>query len=125
MTYDNQTQSLHYYHSFGAEGRVNLCNHSSAANTIDKSTVDYTKFVPSNDDKCTIEKNMHTIVSWILVQEIPALRKFSRGVKMHIDHKYSQEMAKKSNVVRTHQVILLHRTYCNCVSDSSWSDFKE
>lgn len=56
-------------------------------------------FLPQRSDIMAIKSNLVVLVSQILVKYFPALKFLDVAVPKHIYHKYSKEMAKKSEVV--------------------------
>ena len=56
-------------------------------------------FLPSVADINAVKANLTILVARILVKHISALSFLSRVVPQHIHHKYSKEMASKSDVV--------------------------
>ena len=55
--------------------------------------------LPTADDVCPIQQNLVVLVSRILCHYIDCLSSFSSAVLSHIPHKYSQQMACKSETV--------------------------
>ena len=84
-----------------------MINHILLYTPVIKEKVDYEKFLPSPSDIMALKKNLAVIVSHnnILVENIPALQRFGSGIKKHIDHEWSKEMAKKSVVVSDNYAI--------------------
>ena len=99
MTIDHQVLSLHYFHYYAVLDRVDFHDKSHIVTPVIKEKVDYEKFLPSPSDIMALKKNLAVIVSRILVENIPALQRFVFGIKKHIDHEWSKEMAKKSVAV--------------------------
>ena len=56
-------------------------------------------FLPQQSEILVIKSNLVVLVSRILVKYFPALKFLAAVVPKHIHHKYSKEMAKKSEVV--------------------------
>jgi hypothetical protein len=56
-------------------------------------------FLPSTTDLALIRRRMVTLVSRILVRRMPALVELEAHVSWHIQHKYTKEMAMKSEVI--------------------------
>ena len=62
------------------------------------SNIAASKFLP-NSDITAIQRNLVMIVSRMITEYIDGLPVSSKAIPKHIEHKYSSEMAKKSNVV--------------------------
>lgn len=97
MRVDHQTLSLHFFHSYAIPDRVDISDFSSKIKIPDISTIDLDKFFPSRSDECVLKKNIAVLIGRVLVKHIPYLKKF--GLERHIQHEFSEEMARKSEVV--------------------------
>jgi hypothetical protein len=89
---DAQTQSLHYIQVYAVKDRINYTSLSHSPPPADKSVYDliYQK----------LKRNFKVIVSRILVKHIAFFSEDFKGLtELHIPHKYSSEMAKKSEIV--------------------------
>lgn len=95
----HQNQSLHFFHSFAVQDRINFsalsihlratCNNSMALS-----------LVPSMQNDMNLLHNIATRVSRVLVTYMSFFQfAFSDVTTWHIQHKYYQEMRRKSEVV--------------------------
>jgi L1 cell adhesion molecule like protein len=91
------TQSLHYYHCFAVLDRVDLSGLSDEANP--EITIDLSKLLPSSDDITLMKKHFSTLISRILVRELPEYMADANTVTWHIAHERQLEMSTKSKVV--------------------------
>ncbi len=99
MRVDHQSQSLHYFNVYAVQDRVDLSHLSNESRIIDPDEVDFSKFVPLAEDYEAITDNFIVLISGILVKYLPHFSKYAPVVPKAIQHKYSKEMSKKSNVV--------------------------
>ena len=99
MRSDNQTKSLHYFHVYAVEDRVNSNQMSNQMHMIDPKMVDLDMLLPSNDDGKIMETNFCTLISRVLVKHMKHLHPYASSINQHILHKYSEEMSQKSKVV--------------------------
>ena len=98
MTVDHQSQSLHYFNMYAVQDRVDLSHLSNESRIIDPDEIDFSKFLPLAEDYEAITDNF-VLTSKILVEHLPHFSKYAPVVPKDIQHKYSKEMSKKSNVV--------------------------
>lgn len=99
MRSDYQTRSLHYFHAYAVRDRLNLDNCDDSASAPDMSSIDLRKLLPSKDDNTEIRKNMCILMARTLKKHVPYFAKFGEGLERHINHKFSDEMSRKSTVV--------------------------
>lgn len=99
MRADNQTRSLHYFHTYGVRDRIDLSAFSSEIKVPDVSSIQLENFLPSSRDEKIMKKNFGVIIGRILVKFVPFFKKFGKGLERHIQHEYSEEMSRKSEVV--------------------------
>lgn len=98
---DRQTESLHFFHSYAVKDRVNLSNFSDnpPSNTPKPEDVIST-VLPTEEDDAIIHDEFSILVARILCSHITYFKDtFADIVDRHIQHKYSQEMSQKSEVV--------------------------
>ena len=80
-----QDQSLHYYHAYVIRDRIDLSR---------------LPFTNSSVDNAALSKNISILVSRVLIDNLPFFKEaFSDVVMWHIEHKHSDEMCRKSEVV--------------------------
>ena len=99
MSLDRQTRSLNYFNSYAVRDRINLSSFSSFKPVID-TDVNFDDILPSPMVHSNLMKNMATLVSRILVDNLEVFKfYFEDAVERHILHTYSKDMEKKSEVV--------------------------
>lgn len=101
-----QDQSLHYYHAYAIRDRIDLSRFpfhlSRITHPTDSSTLRSMalEMLPSSVDNAALSKNIAILVSRVLVESLPFFKStFSDVVMWHIEHKHSDEMCRKSEVV--------------------------
>lgn len=102
MRFDCQTRSLHYFHSFAAQDRIDFSHLSDIPPPpLAMSPAEIAKtLLPSPEDNQILRKNFATHVSQILITHMPAMKlAFEDSVDWHIPHLHDKEMSRKSNVV--------------------------
>ncbi len=99
MTSDNQTRSLHYFHTYALRDRVDLSTYSNEVRMPVLDSVQLDNFLPTSTDEKVIMNNFGVLVGRILMKNIPFLQQFGKGLEKHILHEYTEEMASKSDVV--------------------------
>ena len=94
---DAQTKSLHYVQVYAVKDRINYSDLSHSPPPAGKSVY---SLIPSTANYHALKENFNIIVARKLVEFIPFFSEDFKGlVEAHIPHKYSSEMAKKSDVV--------------------------
>ncbi len=99
MTSDNQTRSLHYFHTYAVRDRVDLSTYSNEVRMPVLDSVQLDNFLPASTDGKVIMNNFEVLVGRILMKNIPFFQQFGKGLEKHILHEYTEEMASKSGVV--------------------------
>ena len=99
MRVDYQTRSLHYFQSYALRDRVDLSTLSSEVNAPDVSKINLESFLPSSGDEKILKNNFAVLVGRVIMKHVPFFKKFGSGLERHIQHEFSVEMAKKSEVV--------------------------
>ena len=99
QTIQNQTKSLHYFHSYAVQDRINLSGFSNICSNIAPFSMNLHSLLPSNEDKEALVSNFAVLIARILVKHVPAFSVFSDVVPQHITHEYYAEMSAKSKVV--------------------------
>ncbi len=98
---DRKNESLHYFHSYAVQNRVNVSSLSDLMkpNTSTPENIAQAIFPSKSDDKC-LRQNIAVLISRVLVSYLSFLGfSFDKVVEWHIEHQYSQEMSQKSVVV--------------------------
>ena len=97
QTIDAQSQSLHYVQVYAMKDRIDFSQLSKTAPSPGRSIYD---ILPTTSDYQKLKDNFTILVAHILVKHVPYFTQdFSGLLVNHIPHKYSLEMAKKSEVV--------------------------
>lgn len=98
----HRNQSLHF-HSFAVMNRVDFSALSDVCppTCFNSPQKQAQQLLPSKEDDRILRDNFIILVSRILVDNIPFFQQtFDGAVTRHIRHKYSTEMATKSQVMR-------------------------
>lgn len=95
---------LHYFHYFAALNRISV-DELSASLPLKPSSISHANIarslLPSSEDDAIMRKNVITLVSRILATHLETMGfDCLRLVDWHISHKYKDEMARKSEIVR-------------------------
>lgn len=94
---DSQNKSLHYVQVYAVRDRINFSKLSNLPPHPGRSVYD---ILPNTSDYQMLKDNFTILVSFILVEHIPYFKDDFKGlVPRHIQHPYSAEMAKQSEVV--------------------------
>ena len=99
MRFDNQTRSLHYFHSYGVRDRVNIDDYSDQFEPPDHGSIELTHILPSQLDDSAMLNNFSILIARILKKYMPFFKEFGDGLERHIQHEYTHEMSQKSEVV--------------------------
>lgn len=97
QTSDSPTQSLHYFNSYAVQDCI-VSSYSDTTPTINLETVSMDSLLPTEDDLRELQLCFAIHNARVLTRHLCSLSAFA-DVATHIKHKYSTEMAKKSNVV--------------------------
>lgn len=96
MRSDYQTRSLHYVNSYAVKDRINFCQFSSETPT----ELNLFDVVPNDDDYKSLKDDFTVLVSRMMVEHMTFFSADYKGIPAkHIPHKFSKEMASKSEVV--------------------------
>ena len=99
MTVDHQAKSLQYFHSFAAKNRIPTNHLDDTRSRGDIADLPISAFLPTPADCSVLRSNYIILVSRIIVKHIPYFTPFKKVVPMNIQHQYSKEMEKVSEVV--------------------------
>ena len=122
---DSQNKSLHYVQVYAVRDRINFSQLSNSPPPPGRSVYD---ILPTTSDYQMLKDNFAILVSRILVEHIPYFKDDFKGlVPRHIQHPYSAEMAKQSEVVSYSMssfllcisiiIRVLNTNIWNCVTD--------
>lgn len=98
MRSDNQTRSLHYFHTYALRDRLDLSDVSNKAPATDIAHMQVEALLPSASDKATMIKHFSILIARVLSKYIPYFEKL-KCLERHIRHEFSNQMSKKSEVV--------------------------
>ena len=99
MRTDRQNKSLHYFHMYAVQDRINLSESCENQRQAPKDPP-LEELLPSPDDGKQLHSNMEILVTQILARHMPFIAEnFEDVVIWHISHPYSKEMSQKSEVV--------------------------
>ena len=65
----------------------------------DISSIQLEHFLPSTCDEKAMRKNFAVLIGRVLVKFVPFFKTFGKGLERHIQHEYSEDMSRKSDVV--------------------------
>ena len=90
---------LHMYTVIAGRSRIQVkeLSHTHPVGVLSRLPAD--TFLPTSEDFLLIQKNLTVIVRRIITRYIDGMSVLSKSVPEHIEHKYSTEMAKKSETV--------------------------
>lgn len=103
MRLESRNQSLHYFHLYAVENRVDFVSLSdempSNSHITDFRSV-AKSLLPTLDDDKALKRNLSTLVSRALCTHLDFFKlSFDGQVKWHIQHRFYEEMSSKSVVV--------------------------
>ena len=100
---DQKTQSLHFFHYYAVQDRIDLSNVPDEPNPCLQKAVsdlDVATLLPSDSDHQAMIYNFGILVSRVLVEEIPFFSNtFDDVIMKHIQHPHIDAMNKKSKTV--------------------------
>lgn len=99
MRMDNQARSLHYFHTYGVRDRIDISHLEDQPSLPSLDDVDVATLLPTRRDEQTLKGLFSIHISRVLKKHMQFFTKFGEGLGRHIQHEYSAEMSKKSEVV--------------------------
>lgn len=99
QTLESRNRSLHYFNSYAVLDRCNFSNLSEHHTIPDLVSNDITELLPSEKDLDTVLKNFAILTGRMLTVYLPGFESYKTYSIQHIEHKYSAEMNKRSDVV--------------------------
>lgn len=100
MRVDHQTRSMHCFHTYGVRDRVDISSLSSETRLPDDvDLIQLDNLLPSSGDDRELLQNFGVFVARTLMKYVPFFEKFGKALERHIVHEFSEEMAKRSEVV--------------------------
>lgn len=98
MRLDHHGEMVHMYSILAASSRIPASDLPLTGEVADVMSLSWKSFLPSRDDINSVKKNLIVLVSRILTTYYPNLAPLAKVVTPHITHKYSAQMALKSEV---------------------------
>ena len=103
MRIDKRNQSLHYFHVYAVENRVDFVSLSDQP-PDNSAIIDFRSaaksLLPSPSDDVALKRNISTLISRVLCANVEFFKmSFDKQVEQHIRHRYYEEMSAKSVVV--------------------------
>lgn len=99
MRVDNQVKSIHYFHSYAVQDRIELSDLSDDLPECDIGSLPVTTFVPSVEDCTALRANYIVLAARVIVDKLPYFSALHQCVVKNIPHQYSEAMQKKSVMV--------------------------
>ena len=96
---DHHGELLHMYSILVGRSRTPAAHLSRSGCVAKLSSLKSQSFLPTSEDICAVQSNLVVLVSRILTEYIDDLVPLRKAVPNHILHKYSKEMAMKSEVI--------------------------
>ena len=115
MRLSHQSSSLHYFHVYAVKDRVDFFFFFCNVDLIDRTTIDTTLFLPSAEDTSVLFANFKELIGRVLSRDILHDEDLFSLTKGHIEHKYSEQMSKKSEVVSS-KAVLMHLHFISLCS---------
>ena len=109
-----KANSIHYFHSYAVADRINFSDLSE--DTLPLPNVSNEQLaislLPSIEDDVATCKNFATLVSRALVNNVDFFKlTFDGVVEWHIQHEFSEEMSKKSEIVSSNTLLRMYIQY--------------
>ena len=99
MRSDYQARSLHFFHSYAVQDRIQSESYSESIPPIDPANVNFSDLLPTSTDDTVLKRNMAIMVARILKKHMPFFAKYGSGIEKHISHAKYADMSQKSKVV--------------------------
>ena len=99
MRIDHQGRSLHYFHTYAVQDRVDLSNVSDVQMSPDLSTTNLLELLPTFADHETLMQNFAILTARVIKKHMPFFAAYGKPVESHIQHACSSEMSLQSKVV--------------------------
>ena len=99
MRTDAQNKSIHHVQMYAVRSRIDYLSLSKTPKLINSGGFHLFDILPSEADYIQLKKNLGILVSRILVDNVPFFKDFSALIPRHINHKFSDKLSLKSEVV--------------------------
>ena len=93
---NNQTRSLHYFHTYAVRDRVDM---SQFSDNVNIGEIPLQEILPTCQDEVIMRANLALLVRRVLAKYMPFFGALAKGLERHITHEFSKEMSQKSEVV--------------------------
>ena len=100
MTSDEQNKDFHWCNHNAYMDRVNAAHLADISPIADLQDVPNSSFLPSITDQNLLLSDFTVLVGRVLVENFSAFEIFKDVIPLHMKHKYSEEMKKKTETVR-------------------------
>lgn len=102
MTIDHQKQSLHYFQIYAAKDRIDLRNFHNDRPIRNDPSLPLSTFLPNVEDCSVLQANYAILMGREVIKRLSYFKIFADCIPMHILHKHSDEMSRKSELVSMH-----------------------
>ena len=99
MTFDNQNKDYHWCNHNAHLDRVNPLHLDNDVQTGNLQELPNSAFLPSLDYQNSLVSDFVVLVGRVIVENLPAFAIFKDVIPLHIKHKYSGELKKKTETV--------------------------
>lgn len=110
ITSDNQNKDYHWCNHNAHLDRVNPLHLENDVPTANLQALPNSAFLPSLDDQNSLLSDFVVLVGRVIVENLPAFAIFKDVIPLHIKHKYSEELKKKSETVSDWLKRAMHST---------------
>ena len=115
MREDHQARDLHYFQTYAAQDRIDLTGVSDEHVAPELNSIDVTKLLPTSSDDNQLRENFAVLIWRTLRKYMPYFKKLGKGGFRHIQHEYSEEMSRKTNVVSEMPTPLCTSSCVTCI----------
>ena len=116
MTSSNQNKDLHWCNHNAYLDRVNPTHLLDDGPVADLHDVPNSTFLPSMTDQNSLLSDFIVLIGRVLVENMPASELFKDVVPLHIRHKYSDELQKKTETLSFFKKNCVDHIPCNYLS---------
>ena len=99
MTTENQSKSLHYFHTYAALDRIDFHHLDNDKPIANVSSLPLSTFLPNTDDCAALRTNYAILLGRELVKGLPFFEQYKDYIPAHIKHQHSEAMSMQSIVV--------------------------
>lgn len=96
---DSQARSLHYFHVYGVRDRVDVTHLEDQPSLPCLEDINVATLLPTEEDQKALKVNFSVHVARVMKKYMHFFTKFGEGLEHHIQHEFSSEMSRKSEVV--------------------------